>query len=48
VPQHFIPKAGQFPFDRLLNFHDFSEINRAIDDARSGETIEPLLSISRE
>ena len=53
VPQHFIPKliawyqAGQFPFDRLLKFYDFSEINRAIADARSGETIKPVLCISR-
>jgi aryl-alcohol dehydrogenase len=53
VPQHFIPKliawhqAGQFPFDCLLKFYSFGEINRAIADARSGETIKPVLRISR-
>jgi aryl-alcohol dehydrogenase len=52
VPQTFIPKmialyqAGQFPFDRLIKFYDFSNINRAIADARRGDTIKPVLRIS--
>jgi len=52
VPQYFIPKlielhqAGQFPFDRLLKFYDFSDINRAIADAKHGDTIKPVLRIS--
>ncbi len=52
VPQSFIPKlielyqAGQFPFDRLVKFYDFSEINRAIADAKRGDTIKPVLRIS--
>ena len=52
VPQRFIPKlialyqAGQFPFDRLVKFYDFSEINQAIADARRGDTIKPVLRIS--
>jgi aryl-alcohol dehydrogenase len=52
VPQHFIPKliklyqAGKFPFDRLVKFYDFSEINKAIADARRGDTIKPVLRIS--
>ena len=51
VPQQFIPKlielhqAGQFPFDRLVKFYDFSEINRAIADAKRGDTIKPVLRI---
>ena len=51
VPQDFIPKmialyqAGQFPFDRLVKFYDFAEINRAIADARRGDTIKPVLRI---
>jgi aryl-alcohol dehydrogenase len=51
VPQRFIPKlielfqAGQFPFDRLVKFYNFSEINRAIADARQGDTIKPVLRI---
>jgi aryl-alcohol dehydrogenase len=52
VPQDFIPKmialyeAGQFPFDRLLKFYDFRDINRAIADAQRGDTIKPVLRIS--
>ena len=51
VPQDFIPKmialyqAGQFPFDRLVKFYDFREINRAMADARRGDTIKPVLQI---
>jgi len=52
VPQVFIPKlitlyqAGQFPFDRLLKFYNFSEINKAIADSKRGATIKPVLRIS--
>ena len=51
VPQRFIPKliehyrAGQFPFDRLVKFYPFAAINRAIADARKGDTIKPVLQI---
>ncbi len=54
VPQDFIPqlielyRAGQFPFDRLVKFYDFSEINQAMADARQGDTIKPALRISQE
>ena len=49
VPQIFIPKlidlyrAGQFPFDRLIKFYDFNDINTAIADSRSGDTVKPIL-----
>jgi aryl-alcohol dehydrogenase len=52
VPQNFIPKlielyqAGQFPFDRLIKFYNFKDINRAIADAKRGDTIKPVLRIS--
>ncbi|MGP8282419.1 MAG: NAD(P)-dependent alcohol dehydrogenase [Desulfomonilaceae bacterium] len=52
IPQRFIPKmidlyrAGHFPFDRLVKFYDFSEINKAIADAKRGNTIKPVLRIS--
>ena len=52
VPQIFIPKlielhqTGQFPFERLIKFYDFSDINRAIADAKRGNTIKPVLRIS--
>jgi aryl-alcohol dehydrogenase len=54
VPQRFIPKlislylAGQFPFDRLVKFYGFSEINQAIADARRGDTIKPVLRVSEQ
>jgi aryl-alcohol dehydrogenase len=53
VPQRFIPKlielyqGGQFPFDRLVKFYDFSGINRAIADSKRGGTIKPVLRISK-
>jgi len=52
VPQHFIPKlielyrAGKFPFDRLVKFYDFPDINRAMDASRRGETIKPVLRMT--
>lgn len=52
VPQQFIPKliklhqTGQFPFDHLIKFYDFRDINHAIADARRGDTIKPVLRIS--
>jgi aryl-alcohol dehydrogenase len=52
VPQHFIPKliklyqAGKFPYDRLLKFYDFREINKAIADSKRGDTIKPVLRIT--
>jgi aryl-alcohol dehydrogenase len=52
VPQRFIPelielyRAGKFPFDRLVKFYDFGDINRAMADARRGNTIKPVLRIN--
>jgi aryl-alcohol dehydrogenase len=54
VPQIFIPKliklyqSGKFPFDRLLKFYDFKNINRAMKDSLKGKTIKPVLRISNE
>lgn len=53
VPQRFIPqlidlyRAGRFPFDRLVKFYAFEEINRAIADSRKGDTIKPVLKIGK-
>jgi aryl-alcohol dehydrogenase len=53
VPQHFIPElieqyqVGEFPFDRLVKFYEFSDINRAFADAKNGDTIKPVLQISK-
>ena len=53
VPQVFIPelirhhRAGRFPFDRLIRFYDFAEINRAVEDIRAGTTIKAVLRIGQ-
>ena len=53
TPQVFIPKlidlfkAGKFPFDRLVKFYDFDDINQAFADAKSGKTIKPILRITK-
>lgn len=49
VPNVFIPqlveyyKAGQFPFDKLVKFFDFDQINEAFEASKSGEVIKPIL-----
>ena len=48
-PGLFIPKLaeywrqGRFPFDKLLTFYPFAEIERAFADAHSGKAIKPVL-----
>ncbi|MGV8056910.1 MAG: NAD(P)-dependent alcohol dehydrogenase [Smithellaceae bacterium] len=54
VPQLFIPELiklwqrGLFPFDRLLKFYNFRDINLAIKDSLSGKTIKPVLRMDDE
>jgi len=49
TPSIFIPQLihyyqkGLFPFDRIVQFYDFEEINQAADDSASGKTIKPIL-----
>ena len=49
VATEFIPqlvelyRQGRFPFDRLIKFYEFDDINTAIDDAAKGLTIKPVL-----
>lgn len=51
VPDVFIPRLvdfymnGAFPFDRLVRFYDFENINDAVADAESGVTIKPILRL---
>lgn len=53
IPRVFIPKLiemyrrGEFPFDRLVRFYDFAQINEAVADAASGETIKPILRVAK-
>ena len=49
VPQLFIPelidyyKKGLFPFDKLVKFYNFDEINEAFEDSKKGIAIKPIL-----
>jgi aryl-alcohol dehydrogenase len=52
VPDVFIPqliefhRQGRFPFDRLIRFYPFDQINAAVADSLSGRTIKPVLLMS--
>ena len=49
VPQLFIPKlldfyrAGRFPFDRLVEYYPFEDINRAFADTKAGKVVKAVL-----
>jgi aryl-alcohol dehydrogenase len=52
-PHRFIPELvelhaqGRFPFDRLVRFYDFEDINEAIADGEQGRTVKPIVRIGR-
>lgn len=52
VPQIHIPrlvqyyKEGELPFDKLVNFYDFEDINQAFEDSKVGDTIKPVVRIA--
>lgn len=54
IPQLFIPKllefyrAGKFPFDRLVKFYPFEEIEQAFADTKKGEVIKAVLVMDGE
>jgi aryl-alcohol dehydrogenase len=49
VPDQFIPKLialykqGRFPFDRMITFYPFNDINKAVEDMEKGRVIKPVL-----
>jgi len=49
VPDLFIPKLvelyrqGRFPFDKLITFYDFDQINQAVEDSERGKTIKAVV-----
>lgn len=51
IPKLFIPKlieyyqAGLFPFDRLIKFYPFEEINRAFEESHAGKCIKAVLTM---
>lgn len=52
VPDIVVPQLielhmqGRFPFDRLVKYYDFDQINEAAADTESGATIKPILRMS--
>jgi len=48
-PDSFIPQLidlyqqGKFPFDKMVRFYPFDQINEAIADSESGVTIKPVV-----
>lgn len=53
VPQLYIPrlvqfyKEGKFPFDKLVKFYEFEDINKAFEDSKTGVTIKPIVNIEK-
>jgi aryl-alcohol dehydrogenase len=51
IPGIFIPqlialyKNGQFPFDKLVKFYDFEDINQAVADTENGTTLKAILKM---
>jgi aryl-alcohol dehydrogenase len=51
IPDLFIPRLielysqGRFPFDRLITFYPFDEINKAVEDMEKGLVIKPVLRL---
>ena len=49
VPQEFLPRLlrlyaqGRFPFDRFVRTYRLDDINNAVQDSLSGETVKPVL-----
>ncbi|WP_240653306.1 NAD(P)-dependent alcohol dehydrogenase [Sphingomonas crocodyli] len=48
-PRDFIPEligywqAGRLPFDQMVSFYPFSELDRAVADMNSGRAVKPIL-----
>lgn len=51
IPDLFIPvlidfyDQGRFPFDRMITFYPFDEINEAVKDMEEGRVIKPVLRL---
>lgn len=49
IPQTFIPKLvqyykeGKFPFDKLIEFYDFDDLEKAFEDSNTGKTVKPVI-----
>ena len=53
LPHRFIPylidlyASGDFPFDKLIRYYEFSDINQAAADSHSGKTVKPVIRVGR-
>jgi aryl-alcohol dehydrogenase len=51
IPDLFIPKLielygqGKLPFDRMITFYPFDEINQAVEDMEKGTVVKPVLRL---
>jgi aryl-alcohol dehydrogenase len=51
IPDQFIPdliklyQEGKFPFDRMITFYPFDDIEKAVEDMEKGAVIKPVLRI---
>jgi aryl-alcohol dehydrogenase len=44
IPQLIgLHEAGRFPFERMLTYYDFADINQAIADTESGASVKAVL-----
>ena len=49
IPDLFIPKLielytqGRFPFDKMITFYPFDDINKAVEDMEKGAVVKPVL-----
>jgi aryl-alcohol dehydrogenase len=54
IPHLFIPRLielwrqGKFPFEKLVRYYPFADINRAVADSESGVTLKPILVVDPE
>ena len=39
-------RQGRFPFDRLVKYYEFDQIEQALEDSRTGAVIKPILRMS--
>ena len=51
LPHEFIPylinlyASGDFPFDKLVRYYEFADINQAAADSLSGKTVKPVIRV---
>lgn len=54
ISKNFLPKLiqyykeGKFPFDKLVKFYEFEEIEKAFEDSKKGITVKPILRIGKQ